>query len=162
MNFPLIACRKIAIAPWAAHDRLPGGGIIIYPAQNSSALLVGAIFLTSPFPEFVMPSANLPLLHSPIPPGQPYHIGMAVPSPYGAQNIPSTSQRTTTLRTAAHHGSGQHLDSQSHYGFIMPRNYTNNTSTPSAPGTWSAVKDEEGGDMSGFTPSLRTDTHYPQ
>ena len=41
----------------------PGAGIIIYPAKNSSAILVGALFFFDMFPSFVggFPFSNLPV-----------------------------------------------------------------------------------------------------
>jgi len=45
--------QMVAVATWNAQDHRPGGSIILYPAQNSTALLVGAIFLSTPLPDFV-------------------------------------------------------------------------------------------------------------
>ncbi|KAI0266564.1 hypothetical protein BC834DRAFT_823874 [Gloeopeniophorella convolvens] len=44
----------VAMAPWNAPDSLPGAGIMIYPTSTSVSLLVGAIFLSGPFPEFAV------------------------------------------------------------------------------------------------------------
>jgi hypothetical protein len=44
---------QIAMAPWGP-DNLPGAGVMIYPTSSSSSLLVGAIFLSGPFPEFAV------------------------------------------------------------------------------------------------------------
>jgi hypothetical protein len=44
---------KVAITSWGVTDRLPGAGIIIYPAPFSKVVLAGAICLTSVFPDFV-------------------------------------------------------------------------------------------------------------
>jgi len=41
----------LALAPWGL-DNLPGAGMMIYPTSSSSSLLVGAVFLSGPFPEF--------------------------------------------------------------------------------------------------------------
>jgi hypothetical protein len=43
---------QVAIAPWGT-NLFPGAGIIIYPAQNSSAILVGALFFVNAFPSFI-------------------------------------------------------------------------------------------------------------
>lgn len=68
-NIVVLMRRKVAIATWDAPDRLPGAGIIIYPAQYKKAILAGAIFLTEPFPEFIAsvpPSMHLPIHDSPV------------------------------------------------------------------------------------------------
>lgn len=44
---------QIAMAPWGP-DNLPGAGVMIYPTSSSTSLLVGAIFLSGPFPEFAV------------------------------------------------------------------------------------------------------------
>ncbi|KDQ57273.1 hypothetical protein JAAARDRAFT_107789, partial [Jaapia argillacea MUCL 33604] len=45
--------KMIAVAPWNAPDRFSGAGILLFPTQASSGLLVGAIFLQTGFPPFV-------------------------------------------------------------------------------------------------------------
>lgn len=45
------AVRKLAMSPWGL-DTLPGAGMMIYPTSSSPSLLVGAIFLFGPFPDF--------------------------------------------------------------------------------------------------------------
>ena len=42
---------QLALAPWGL-DNLPGAGMMIYPTSSSPSLLVGAIFLSGPFPDF--------------------------------------------------------------------------------------------------------------
>ncbi|KAJ7185880.1 hypothetical protein C8R46DRAFT_1289203, partial [Mycena filopes] len=49
----------VAIAGWGA-DSFPGGGIIIIPAEHSSALLVAALFF-SQFPDVITTRLNIPL-----------------------------------------------------------------------------------------------------
>ncbi|KAI0319853.1 hypothetical protein OF83DRAFT_719984 [Amylostereum chailletii] len=49
----LLENHMVAYAPWNIPDRLPGAGIMLYPSPSSHALLIGAIFLSSPFPEFI-------------------------------------------------------------------------------------------------------------
>lgn len=56
--------QTIATAPWGTGE-LHGAGIIIYPAANSSSLLVGALFLTTAFPPLVL---GKPPLRMPLPP----------------------------------------------------------------------------------------------
>ncbi|KAI0295723.1 hypothetical protein BC826DRAFT_268455 [Russula brevipes] len=41
----------LAMAPWGL-DNIPGAGMMIYPTASSSSLLVGAIYLSGPFPDF--------------------------------------------------------------------------------------------------------------
>jgi hypothetical protein len=41
------------MAPWGM-ENLPGAGIMIYPTSSSQSLLVGAVFLSLPFPEFAV------------------------------------------------------------------------------------------------------------
>lgn len=43
----------LALSPWGL-DNLPGAGMMIYPTSSSSSLLVGAVFLSGPFPEFAV------------------------------------------------------------------------------------------------------------
>ncbi|KAH9994718.1 hypothetical protein BJV77DRAFT_943445 [Russula vinacea] len=47
----LLEGQMLGLAPWGL-DNLPGAGMMIYPTSSSSSLLVGAIFLTGPFPDF--------------------------------------------------------------------------------------------------------------
>ncbi|KAH9965212.1 hypothetical protein BC827DRAFT_1265240 [Russula dissimulans] len=47
----LLENQFLALAPWGM-DNLPGAGMMIYPSPSSPSLLVGAIFLSGPFPEF--------------------------------------------------------------------------------------------------------------
>lgn len=160
---------QVAIAPWNAHDRLPGAGIIIYPAQNSSALLVGAIFLTSPFPEFVAPSSpHGQMMHSPtvMQPRHPSYQQMGS-SPYGPMT--RTHPHSSSSRHG-HHPSPTDQPSpenkQDQYRYIMPRTvppYSTGASSSSTDPNWPVVKDEEEGDLSAFTTSLRGGHgHYPQ
>ncbi|KIL60295.1 hypothetical protein M378DRAFT_26607 [Amanita muscaria Koide BX008] len=48
----LYETQTIAVAAWDV-DSVPGTGIVFYPAQNSSAMLVG-VFLQGPFPDFIL------------------------------------------------------------------------------------------------------------
>ncbi|KAI0002565.1 hypothetical protein BJV74DRAFT_607650 [Russula compacta] len=41
----------LAMAPWGV-DNLPGAGMMVYPTSSSPLLLVGAVFLSGPFPDF--------------------------------------------------------------------------------------------------------------
>ncbi|KAI0697021.1 hypothetical protein BC835DRAFT_1271070 [Cytidiella melzeri] len=64
----LMQTQSVAIAPWNVPDRLLGAGIILMPTGTSRNLLVGALFLQSNFPEFIM-NANL------VPRSLPYSSG---------------------------------------------------------------------------------------
>ncbi|KAI0346366.1 hypothetical protein BDW22DRAFT_1352423, partial [Trametopsis cervina] len=64
----------VAIAPWNVPDRILGAGIILFPTGTSRNLLVGALFLHSNFPEFIL-NANL------LPRSLPYSPGSGN-SPY--------------------------------------------------------------------------------
>ncbi|TDL18797.1 hypothetical protein BD410DRAFT_792982 [Rickenella mellea] len=49
----------VALIPWNSPGRLSGSGIIVFPTSTATGLLVGAVFLNSPFPDFVVsPSPN--------------------------------------------------------------------------------------------------------
>ncbi|KAL1719149.1 hypothetical protein EV715DRAFT_251897 [Schizophyllum commune] len=50
----------IAIAPWGVDSRLHGAGMIIFPAENSTSLLVAGLFPYNPFPDFIT-MAMLPM-----------------------------------------------------------------------------------------------------
>ena len=45
---------QVALAPWG-QETPPGAGMMIYPTSSSVSLLVGAVFLIDPFPEFATP-----------------------------------------------------------------------------------------------------------
>ncbi|EPQ54228.1 hypothetical protein GLOTRDRAFT_130607 [Gloeophyllum trabeum ATCC 11539] len=58
--------QMVAYAPWNS-PRLPGAGILIYPNPSSSALLVGAIFLNSAFPDFLgIPTSPAAMYRQPV------------------------------------------------------------------------------------------------
>ncbi|KAF8332899.1 hypothetical protein F5887DRAFT_39668 [Amanita rubescens] len=86
----LFESQTIAIASWNI-DAIPGAGIIIYPAQNSTVMLVGALFLHSSFPEFISgmsqsvhPNPYTMQWHAQIPYSQPmeYANGFHYPAYY--------------------------------------------------------------------------------
>ncbi|KAF9448142.1 hypothetical protein P691DRAFT_670085 [Macrolepiota fuliginosa MF-IS2] len=105
----------VAIAPWGT-PALLGAGMIIYPAQNSSSLLVGALFFDRPFPDFLGLNAPIVPLGPAIPavppmhPQAPYTQGMIPASPYrqhGQSVSPHRSNPNSPVDTAAHAGHRQ-------------------------------------------------------
>ncbi|VDB91380.1 unnamed protein product [Peniophora sp. CBMAI 1063] len=52
----LLGNNFVAYAPWASPERLPGAGIVLYPSDSTGdSLLLGAIFTSTPFPDFLPP-----------------------------------------------------------------------------------------------------------
>ena len=160
---------QVALAPWH-HGQIPGAGIIIYPAQNSSALLVGAVLLSSPFPEFIVNSEQL--YHSPVPMSpRHYQDNMGSPStsygpvPYNEQRHAISSHRHPHLSNSAAQAGP---DKQDQYRFIMPRPtaYPSYPGPPAADSSWPVIKNEEGNISTTYVPSHRTSlgqgSQYPQ
>ncbi|KAI0087442.1 hypothetical protein BDY19DRAFT_893060 [Irpex rosettiformis] len=54
----LMQTQSVAFAPWNVPDKIQGAGIILFPTGTSRNLLVGALFLQTNFPEFIL-NANL-------------------------------------------------------------------------------------------------------
>jgi len=138
--------QMVALAPWH-HGRVPGAGIIVYPAQNSTALLIGAIFLSSPFPDFV--AHSIPLS---IPRHYEENMG-STPTGYGS--VPRHTQRQSTSSHRHPQLPGPtdqaHPDNrQDQYRYIMPRpayhTYPTSASSATDP-SWPAVKNEEEGNI---------------
>ena len=73
---PVVFAVQVAIAPWSATDPSAVGGILLYPTTTTRALLVGIVFLTSGFPEFLQGSGMHPSM-----PGtsQPMHTVNLLP-----------------------------------------------------------------------------------
>ncbi|KAJ3566457.1 hypothetical protein NP233_g6990 [Leucocoprinus birnbaumii] len=86
----------VAIAPWGT-PALLGAGMIIYPAQNSSSLLVGALFFDRPFPDFLGLNSPVVPLGPAIPTVPPMHPqgqypqGIVPTSPYHQHTSHSVS-----------------------------------------------------------------------
>ncbi|KAF8887572.1 hypothetical protein BD779DRAFT_1440712 [Infundibulicybe gibba] len=160
----LFESQTVAIAPWGT-EMISGAGIIIFPAQNSSALLIGALFLSAPFPDFLVgyPSPSLPLS----PPGmQPRHHPQyqqqgAQPSsayPSSSRHQHHNPHPTSPHRSAPHGGSplehsGGHPQDQ--YRYIMPRTSQSYVlqGSSSDNSTWTIVKDEDEPGYPGFSPT---------
>jgi len=157
--------QMVALAPW--YGRIPGAGIIIYPTQNSTALLVGAIFLSSPFPEFVAHPGQLSHASVPLPPLH-YQDHIASSSsyvPHNAERHATSSHRLPQLATSTDQD-----NEQDHYRYMMPRPTAYPTYPPTssaADPSWAAVKNEEEGNLAeAYVPSHRTglgqSSQYPQ
>lgn len=139
-------------------DTIPGAGIIIFPAQNSSSLLVGALFLSTQFPDFVV-GAPSPRMGLPPTQRHPHYQHPMSPSQGYASSSRHADQPASPDRQFPHPTSpidqtgGQ---GQGPYRFIMPR-------TPYPPQdptnpSWPA-KDENNTDYSTF--SGTHNTRYP-
>ncbi|KAF9500602.1 hypothetical protein BDN71DRAFT_1028871 [Pleurotus eryngii] len=157
----LFDSQTIAIASWNT-DKIEGAGMIIYPSQNSSALLVGALFLYAPFPDFIMNAAPLsPGIISPSPRHQyPQHAASSS-GPYTSSSRhhqTSSSQRHATGHPASQSDPTNPGLRHDQYRYIMPRTVPSNypgSSTSASDPTWSNVKGEE-------DPAYRAShTHYP-
>ncbi|KZT29844.1 hypothetical protein NEOLEDRAFT_1127723 [Neolentinus lepideus HHB14362 ss-1] len=77
----LLQNQAVAFSPWHPANRLPGAGILIYPTPSSNGLLVGAIFLTSSFPDFL--GATPALYRQPIAYQDQYQNGQTAESGNG-------------------------------------------------------------------------------
>ncbi|TEB23309.1 hypothetical protein FA13DRAFT_1640082 [Coprinellus micaceus] len=98
--------RTVAIAQWRTGElAYQGSGVIVYPAPNSSAYLIGAVFHSTDFPDFIR-SALTPTVTIPAAPGvsisgsyQP-HVGHS--SPYSA-HAPQSHYRNQQQSSSPHH-----------------------------------------------------------
>ncbi|KAF8155492.1 hypothetical protein B0H34DRAFT_497115 [Crassisporium funariophilum] len=153
--------QTIAIAPWG-NNAFPGAGIIIYPAQNSSAVLVGALFFFSSFPDFVS-GGQSPV--SPISPtvmrgpgpGQYQQRVVTVPS-YGSSphRHPSLSPHHSDPNSPIEQPIASHR--QDPYRYIMPRpghpSYPDLGAGSSSSGAvWPNVKAEDENGYANFSPT---------
>ncbi|KAF7360134.1 hypothetical protein MVEN_00741800 [Mycena venus] len=140
----------VAIAGWGT-DNFPGGGIIIIPAEHSSALLVAALFF-SQFPDIITTRLNIPL--SPIMTQSQQHNPYTQPmsstpiSPYasGSRQIPSP----TSYRRSHHDGSLSPIEQpisrsrQEQYRSSIPREPTALPAPMAQPhSAWPAVRDDD-------------------
>ncbi|KAF9458223.1 hypothetical protein BDZ94DRAFT_1271124 [Collybia nuda] len=156
--------QTVAISSWGSDD-IPGAGVIIFPAQNSSSLLVGALFLTDPFPAFVLgtPSPTMPLSPGQMHPGYATHYQQPMSTPYATSSrhhhsiSPQQQQIAYSTNPIDQSGSG-HRQDQYRLGYTMPRDYST-TPTSTAEHQWPPVKDEEDG---GYRFSTHDNTHYSQ
>lgn len=135
-----------------------GAGMIIYPAQNSSAVLIGALFFETQFPDFIgyaAPSPISPL--SPQPMQGPRHSQyqqriVAVPPYDGSsphRHAPSLSPHRSNPNSPIEQPIAAHRHDPS-YRYIMPR--SNNpgyldlgqgSSSQQIGSAWSNIKAED-------------------
>ncbi|KAF8068668.1 hypothetical protein FPV67DRAFT_1607296 [Lyophyllum atratum] len=156
--------QTVAVASWGSDD-IPGAGLIVFPAQNSSSLLVGALFLTDPFPAFVAGTSSPPMPFSPPQMQLAYGAQYQQPVvPYAAssRHHQSTSpQQPMSYPTSPVDQPGSDHRRQ-HYRYPIPRTYSSSerASLSTDPG-WPEVKDEEEGNYTTFSPTHET-PHYPR
>ncbi|KAF9010274.1 hypothetical protein BDQ17DRAFT_1388208 [Cyathus striatus] len=147
--------QMVAVAAWGTNI-FPGGGIIIYPAQNSSALLVGALFFDTPFPDFVLGHSTPPNI--PMSPGMmqqarhPYYQQTMVPqASYGSpsHHAHSRSPHRSNPNSPIEHPVPGHRQEQ--YRYIMPRGpYANPGQSSADPSAWTP---EDEAHYSTFSPT---------
>ncbi|KAJ7432188.1 hypothetical protein B0H11DRAFT_2127342 [Mycena galericulata] len=157
----------VAIAGWGT-DNFPGGGIIIIPAEHSSALLVAALFF-SQFPDILNTRLNIPLTPTVTqsPPHNPYNQPMsATPtSPYastsGSRQIPSP----TSYRRSHHDGSLSPIEQpisrsrQEQFRPMIPRDPS--ISPMHSHPAWPAVKDEDDTQYPPYSAHPGSHSRYP-
>ncbi|KAF9553566.1 hypothetical protein CPC08DRAFT_787068 [Agrocybe pediades] len=124
----LFAHNAIAIASWPPNT-FPGAGMIIYPAQNSTAVLVGALFFEMSFPSFIggVPSPISPV--SPLSmqqvPRHPQYTQQRISniSPYSAsphRHAPSLSPHLSDPNSPVEQAIAAHTRQEA-YRYMMPR-----------------------------------------
>ncbi|KAL0959522.1 hypothetical protein HGRIS_011236 [Hohenbuehelia grisea] len=166
LSWILTENQTVAIAGWNS-DRIPGAGIIIYPAPNSSAVLVGALFLTTSFPDFIMsPNTGGPISPTMVPaiarhPQYHPHTG----APQGAPYSSGSRHPTSPQRRPGHPGSPVDPSSpgsgQYRYMGMSRTAPTNYPGMPPGSGQpWPAVKSEDDADYTNY-PSSSGNVHYP-
>lgn len=132
----LFESQTVGISSWGS-DAIPGAGVIIFPASNSSSLLVGALFLTSPFPDFV--------LGSPIPLSPGAMPGYAAPYQSLSPPYASSSRHHQTSSPPEQSYSINHANTgngQDQYRYMVPRTYSTSSSSSSGD-QWPSIKDED-------------------
>ncbi|KAF5375725.1 hypothetical protein D9615_009352 [Tricholomella constricta] len=154
--------QTVAIASWGSDD-IPGAGVIIFPAQNSSSLLVGALFLTNPFPAFVTSTSSPPIPLSPsqmqMAYGAQYQQPIATYATSSRHHNSTSSQQPMSYPTSPVNDPGSdHRRPQYRY---TQRPYSNDRSSLSADSAWPEVKDEEDGNYTTFSPTNES-PHYPR
>ncbi|KAJ7443834.1 hypothetical protein FB451DRAFT_78221 [Mycena latifolia] len=145
----------VAIADWGT-DTFSGGGIIIIPAEHSSALLVAALFF-SQFPDIITTRFNTSLTpivtHSQQQhPHYPQPMSATSMSQYGSPSGSRQIHSPTSFRRSRHDGSLSPTEQpisrsrQEQFRAMIPREQGMHPSSispmhPHAP--WSTTKDEE-------------------
>ncbi|KAF8634233.1 hypothetical protein AX15_000995 [Amanita polypyramis BW_CC] len=138
----LFETQTIAIASWNA-DSIPGAGIIIYPAQNSSAILIGALFLHSPFPDFVLGMPSAVRMSSPtvLQQHRQAHYSQVMS---GGARYPTSHPRHSASPDSSNTNSP--VDA---YHYMVPQTMTSvyhqqNQTSSSIAGAWGSMKGEDG------------------
>ncbi|EJC98209.1 uncharacterized protein FOMMEDRAFT_143305 [Fomitiporia mediterranea MF3/22] len=142
----LVENQLLCIAPWPAPgfpETRTGAGILIFPSAASMGLLIGAVFLNTPFPDFMGlfsggagggPSANA------VPSGLPFAAPTSLDytfaaSPYGAPiTDPNTGAGPNAPGSGPGAGPGPQQQGQVHYRGGSPTYYTAQPSFAMAPG----------------------------
>ncbi|KAJ7918378.1 hypothetical protein B0H13DRAFT_1992714 [Mycena leptocephala] len=154
----------VAVAGWGT-DNFPGGGIIIIPAEHSSALLVAALFF-SPFPDILATRLNIP---SPIMTQSQHHNPYSQPmsgTPI-SQYAPSgsrQSQSPTSFRRSHHQGSLSPIEQPISRAYRSPISREQPAHpAPLAPlhSAWPAVKDEDNPQYSQYSQHPGSHPRYP-
>ena len=149
---------QVAVAFWGS-DALSSTGIVIYPAENSSSLLVGAIFLTNTFPPFVLGDSPPPPPPQPAMPLAPLQLPANYATQYPQAPPYSTSPRshsTTPPQLMAYHQAPTESES-SHfrqpYRYLVPPVGRHGAQIVNP---WLQVKSEENNNPVAHQP------HYPR
>ncbi|TFK17386.1 hypothetical protein FA15DRAFT_331573 [Coprinopsis marcescibilis] len=118
--------QEVVIAPWGQTSELgaSGAGIIIYPASNSGAYLIGAIFDSTEFPDFMRPNQPQPpplSIPGSVPGGSYPPQGMGPPSsPYSAH---TRHPHSGSPRHSHPNSPTEHPSSGGSYRPIIPRDH---------------------------------------
>ncbi|KAF8623185.1 hypothetical protein AX17_007510 [Amanita inopinata Kibby_2008] len=185
----LFETQTVAVASWNV-DTIPGAGLIIYPAQNSSVMLVGALFLYGPFPDFILgtSAATLPMPSSIIQPPRQVHYSQVMGGNTGSASayaaISHQHQHQHQHATTAgnnHHQSHHHhhhrqssspngSDQRQQYRYMVPRNIPGvypptaqtqaSTAAGSGAGGWPMIKSDDGGVVYTYPTRSHDNTRY--
>ncbi|KDR80421.1 hypothetical protein GALMADRAFT_242855 [Galerina marginata CBS 339.88] len=140
--------QTIAIAQWP-ENTFPGAGMIIYPAQNSSAVLVGALFFEMPFPSFIGGMSPISPMITQSPRHPHFQQRISTNAPYGSsphhRHAPSLSPHHSDHNSPIEQSIASHR--QDPYRYIMPRSghtpYNIGQPSSSSEVAWSGIKDED-------------------
>ncbi|PFH48965.1 hypothetical protein AMATHDRAFT_86763 [Amanita thiersii Skay4041] len=144
----LFESQTVALAYWGV-DTIPGAGMIIYPAQNSSVMLVGALFLYGPFPDFILGTASpgVPMSSSIM---QARHVHYTQSMGAAGAYAPSHHGHSTPTTRSNIDQSGVAGQRQDPYRYMVPRVVpgvypTQGQASSSTSSTWNMVKNEDDG-----------------
>ncbi|KAH0578303.1 hypothetical protein H2248_003930 [Termitomyces sp. 'cryptogamus'] len=154
----LFESQTVAVASWGSDDIL-GAGIIIFPAQNSSSLLVGVLFLTEAFPEFITGTTSPPIHLSPA------LLQTAYQSPFQqpmTTYVASSRQRHSTSSQPPMPYPSSPVDDlgsanrQQQYRYPVPRTYSTDRASDYV---WPDDRNKDRDHPTTFSPAH--DSHYP-